>query len=57
MRVASQAWNEATDEVNCNKSKEVVLPFKQYVLTFDEIVYSVDMPEVINHQTTLKALR
>lgn len=52
MRVSTQAWNEATDKAISNKRKEVVLPFKQYVLTFDEIVYSVDMPQVINHQTT-----
>ena len=51
MRVASQAWNEATDKATCNKRKKVV-PFNQYVLTFDEIVYSVDMPEVINRKTT-----
>ncbi|XP_008461059.1 pleiotropic drug resistance protein 1-like [Cucumis melo] len=50
MRVSTQGWNEATSKATCNKRKEVVLPFKQYVLTFDEIVYSVDMPQEMKKQ-------
>ncbi|XP_022959810.1 pleiotropic drug resistance protein 1-like isoform X1 [Cucurbita moschata] len=53
MRVASQAWNEATDKATCNKRKKVV-PFNQYVLTFDEIVYSVDMPEEMKSQGVME---
>ncbi|XP_022154870.1 pleiotropic drug resistance protein 1-like [Momordica charantia] len=50
MRVASQPCSQPTDKATCNKRREVVLPFQPYVLTFDEIVYSVDMPEEMKNQ-------
>lgn len=31
---------------NPNKKKGMVLPFEQHSLTFDNVVYSVDMPQV-----------
>lgn len=33
-------------EKNPNKKKGMVLPFEQHSLTFDNVVYSVDMPQV-----------
>lgn len=32
--------------VNANGRRGMVLPFEQHSITFDEIKYSVDMPEV-----------
>lgn len=34
-------------EANVNKKKGMVLPFQPHSITFDDVRYSVDMPEVI----------
>lgn len=40
--------NKASAEINSSKKKGMTLPFQQQSLTFNDIVYSVDMPPVIN---------
>lgn len=44
---SSSARTEATADTNPNKKRGMVLPFEPYSITFDEITYSVDMPQVI----------
>ena len=38
---------EAGVEKNHTRKKGMVLPFEPHSITFDEVTYSVDMPEVI----------
>jgi ABC-type multidrug transport system ATPase subunit len=38
------------DEANQNKKKGMVLPFEPYSLTFDDVIYSVDMPHEMRNQ-------
>lgn len=33
-------------EANANKKKGMVLPFEPHSITFDNVIYSVDMPQV-----------
>lgn len=40
---------EAVVETTSNKKKGMVLPFKPHSITFDDIRYSVDMPEVSSY--------
>ena len=37
---------DAVVDSNHGKKKGMVLPFEPHSITFDEIVYSVDMPQV-----------
>jgi len=38
-------------ESSHGKKKGMVLPFEPHSITFDEVVYSVDMPQVNNIQS------
>lgn len=38
--------SEAIVESNQNKKKGMILPFEPHSITFDDIKYSVDMPQV-----------
>ena len=40
---------EAIAEAKHNKKKGMVLPFQPHSITFDDIRYSVDMPEVTSY--------
>ncbi|KAJ7962916.1 Pleiotropic drug resistance ABC transporter [Quillaja saponaria] len=42
--------SEAAIETNHKKKRGMVLPFEQHSLTFDEITYSVDMPQEMKAQ-------
>lgn len=33
-------------EANANKKRGMVLPFEPHSITFDNVIYSVDMPQV-----------
>jgi hypothetical protein len=37
---------ESGNEISRYRRRGMVLPFEQHTLTFDEITYSVDMPQV-----------
>ncbi|CAM8997380.1 unnamed protein product [Rhodiola kirilowii] len=53
MRSASSGTSGRPDgivEANPNKKKGMVLPFEQHSLTFDNVVYSVDMPQEMKSQ-------
>ncbi|KAJ9692494.1 hypothetical protein PVL29_011517 [Vitis rotundifolia] len=45
---------EAIAEANHNKKKGMVLPFQPHSITFDDIRYSVDMPEEMKSQGALE---
>ncbi|BFG24580.1 hypothetical protein CerSpe_108540 [Prunus speciosa] len=47
---AENAGNKAGTEINSNKKKGMTLPIQQQSLTFDDIVYSVDMPQEMKNQ-------
>ncbi|CAI0473627.1 unnamed protein product [Linum tenue] len=40
----------ADDEASDSKKKGMVLPFEPYSLTFDDVIYSVDMPQEMKSQ-------
>ena len=40
---------EVSADANRNKKKGMVLPFQPHSITFDDIRYSVDMPEVTSY--------
>lgn len=43
----TEQTGEGTElSANQNKKKGMILPFEPYSLTFDDIKYSVDMPQV-----------
>lgn len=42
----SEKLEELKDGTNENKQKGMVLPFEPHSITFDNIRYSVDMPQV-----------
>ncbi|XP_058004743.1 pleiotropic drug resistance protein 1-like isoform X2 [Hevea brasiliensis] len=44
----------AIDEANHDKKKGMVLPFEPHSITFDEITYSVDMPQEMKNQGVLE---
>ncbi|XWS20361.1 hypothetical protein CRYUN_Cryun31cG0094900 [Craigia yunnanensis] len=46
----SLSMTEATVGALANKKKGMVLPFEQHSITFDDIIYSVDMPQEIKEQ-------
>jgi hypothetical protein len=46
----SRRSNAVADSSHGNK-RGMVLPFEPYSITFDEIVYSVDMPQVSHFQS------
>uniref|UniRef100_A0A7N0RH17 ABC transporter domain-containing protein n=1 Tax=Kalanchoe fedtschenkoi TaxID=63787 RepID=A0A7N0RH17_KALFE len=53
MRSATSGISARPDgiiEANPNKKKGMVLPFEQHSLTFDNVVYSVDMPQEMKSQ-------
>ncbi|XP_030973216.1 pleiotropic drug resistance protein 1-like [Quercus lobata] len=41
---------EASVEINQNRKRGMILPFDQHTITFDEIKYSVDMPQEMKNQ-------
>jgi hypothetical protein len=41
------ARSEGVVEAGANKKRGMVLPFEPHSITFDNVVYSVDMPQVI----------
>jgi hypothetical protein len=43
---SSSARTEAAVEGSHNGKRGMVLPFDQHSITFDDIIYSVDMPQV-----------
>ncbi|BFG42849.1 hypothetical protein CerSpe_291230 [Prunus speciosa] len=47
---SSSAKTEATADTHPNKKRGMVLPFEPYSITFDEITYSVDMPQEMKNQ-------
>ncbi|XP_057968377.1 pleiotropic drug resistance protein 1-like [Malania oleifera] len=51
---AASARTEAIVEANHNKSRGMVLPFEPHSITFDEIRYSVDMPQEMKNQGVLE---
>ncbi|KAM1513519.1 hypothetical protein ACFX1Z_024934 [Malus domestica] len=42
--------NKASAEINSSKKKGMTLPFQQQSLTFNDVVYSVDMPPEMKNQ-------
>ncbi|XWS16406.1 hypothetical protein CRYUN_Cryun34aG0084600 [Craigia yunnanensis] len=46
----SLSMTEATVGALANKKKGMVLPFEPHSITFDDIIYSVDMPQEIKEQ-------
>ncbi|KDP36997.1 hypothetical protein JCGZ_06053 [Jatropha curcas] len=44
-RTKTEIGTSGNDEVNHNKKKGMVLPFEPHSLTFDNVVYSVDLPQ------------
>ena len=44
----AESSGSANSAVSCSriKNRGMVLPFEPYSITFDQIVYSVDMPQV-----------
>ena len=48
-QITSTTEGDSVDE-NQNKKKGMVLPFEPHSITFDEVVYSVDMPPVSNEK-------
>ncbi|KAK9232139.1 hypothetical protein WN943_022382 [Citrus x changshan-huyou] len=51
---SSQSLSLAEAEASRPKKKGMVLPFEPHSLTFDEVVYSVDMPEEMKVQGVLE---
>ncbi|XP_041014876.1 pleiotropic drug resistance protein 1-like [Juglans microcarpa x Juglans regia] len=47
---SSSVSAEDTAEVSQNRKRGMVLPFEQHTITFDEITYSVDMPQEMKIQ-------
>ncbi|KAK4590501.1 hypothetical protein RGQ29_020878 [Quercus rubra] len=41
---------DASVEINQNRKRGMILPFEQHTITFDEIKYSVDMPQEMKNQ-------
>jgi len=39
-----------SSETNHNRKRGMVLPFEPHSITFDEVTYSVDMPQVCKNQ-------
>jgi len=46
--IHAESCGSANSVVSCSRRKNrgMVLPFEPYSITFDQIVYSVDMPQV-----------
>ncbi|XP_057969768.1 pleiotropic drug resistance protein 1-like [Malania oleifera] len=51
---SASARTEAIAEASHNKKKGMVLPFAPHSITFDEIRYSVDMPQEMKNQGVLE---
>ncbi|KAM1244186.1 hypothetical protein COP2_036623 [Malus domestica] len=47
---SSSVTKEATDDTNGNKKRGMVLPFEPHSITFDEITYSVDVPQEMKNE-------
>ncbi|KAM1265797.1 hypothetical protein ACFX2J_035435 [Malus domestica] len=47
---SSSVTKEVTNDTNGNKKRGMVLPFEPHSITFDEITYSVDMPQEMKNQ-------
>ncbi|KAK4590502.1 hypothetical protein RGQ29_020879 [Quercus rubra] len=46
----SSISTDASAEINQNRNRGMTLPFDQHTITFDEIKYSVDMPQEMRNQ-------
>ncbi|KAL0010559.1 hypothetical protein SO802_005667 [Lithocarpus litseifolius] len=46
----SSISTDASVEINQNRNRGMILPFDQHTITFDEIKYSVDMPQEMKNQ-------
>ncbi|CAK7336270.1 unnamed protein product [Dovyalis caffra] len=46
----SRSDSEASGEVHNNRKKGMVLPFQPHSITFDDVIYSVDMPQEMKVQ-------
>nr|AUB45106.1 ABA transporter [Camptotheca acuminata] len=51
---SSSVRTEAIVEANQNRKKGMILPFEQHSITFDDIKYSVDMPQEMKDQGALE---
>uniref|UniRef100_A0A5B6YJY6 Putative pleiotropic drug resistance protein 1-like n=1 Tax=Davidia involucrata TaxID=16924 RepID=A0A5B6YJY6_DAVIN len=49
---SSSMRTEAIMEANQNKKRGMILPFEQHSITFDDVKYSVDMPQEMKDQGT-----
>ncbi|KAJ9178959.1 hypothetical protein P3X46_010800 [Hevea brasiliensis] len=49
-RTNTESGTSGIDESNHNKKKGMVLPFEPYSITFDNVIYSVDMPQEMKNQ-------
>ncbi|CAN6684640.1 unnamed protein product [Malus baccata var. baccata] len=47
---SSSVTKKATDDTNGNKKRGMVLPFEPHSITFDEITYSVDVPQEMKNE-------
>ncbi|KAJ4718269.1 Pleiotropic drug resistance ABC transporter [Melia azedarach] len=48
-----RSHSEATVDANHNKKRGMVLPFEPHSITFDEVTYSVDMPQEMKLQALM----
>nr|AIU41654.1 ABC transporter family protein [Hevea brasiliensis] len=46
----TESGTSGIDESNHNKKKGMVLPFEPHSITFDNVIYSVDMPQEMKNQ-------
>ncbi|XP_050286353.1 pleiotropic drug resistance protein 1-like isoform X2 [Quercus robur] len=46
----SSISTDASVEINLNRNRGMILPFDQHTIAFDEIKYSVDMPQEMKNQ-------
>lgn len=45
----STSTRSSSNRKESDRRKGMVLPFEPYSITFDDVTYSVDMPQVIMH--------
>ncbi|EEF35081.1 ATP-binding cassette transporter, putative [Ricinus communis] len=53
-RSNTESGTSRHDEANQSKKKGMVLPFEPHSLTFDNVIYSVDMPQEMRNQGVLE---
>ncbi|XP_021628884.1 pleiotropic drug resistance protein 1 isoform X2 [Manihot esculenta] len=49
-RTNTESGTSENNESSHNKKKGMVLPFEPHSITFDNVIYSVDMPQEMKHQ-------